>query len=542
MKNIFKLILSSMLAVILVTGCDTAALHDLNINPNAVNAIDMNYFFTSAELGSASGGDRGDNRYIDWRTNIGMCAHATQQLATYTSGLLATGDKYIDNDPEVNAAPFEFWVRGVGKEVTEILKQTGPGGFADGKNLNMRQATRILRALNFHRLTDMYGSVPYSEADKGIDGIFSPKYDKQKAIYTDLFKELEEATAGLNESNPDEGFADADIIYDGDIAKWKKFGYSLMLRMAMRISNVDLPTANTYVSKAVTGGVFTSNDDNVWVPMGKGPNQWVNLNGISRAMYPGDGGQATLSFMSKTMIDWLKGANPASVADDDPRLMIFSGGIIDWTATTVTPYPGGLNPLNQKGLPNGKDQAMLDVEAGASVPVQSTFSKINPALMAFDAPYMLMNVAEVEFLMAEALERGIGTGITGTAQSHYNAGVKAAMQMYTPFNASLAVTDGAVATYLTTYPYGGPKAKLAMIGDQMWASHFLNWFEAWSDWRRSGYPALVPVVYPGNDTNGQIPTRLRYPASEVSNNPNYKTDATVPDEINGKVWWGGGPE
>ena len=100
----------------------------------------------------------------------------------------------------------------------------------------------------------MYGSVPYSEADKGIDGIFYPKYDKQKAIYTDLFKELEEATAGLNESNPDEGFADADVIYDGDIAKWKKLGYSLMLRMAMRISNVDLPTANTYVRKQWQAG------------------------------------------------------------------------------------------------------------------------------------------------------------------------------------------------------------------------------------------------------------------------------------------------
>ena len=140
----------------------------------------------------------------------------------------------------------------------------------------------------------MYGSVPYSEANKGIEGIFFPKYDKQKDIYTDCLKELDEATAAISASNPDAGFAAADIIYDGDIAKWKKWGYSIMLRMAMRVSNVDPAMAATYVSKAVAGGVFESNDDNVWIPQADGPSQWVNQNGLSRAMYPGDGGQGTI--------------------------------------------------------------------------------------------------------------------------------------------------------------------------------------------------------------------------------------------------------
>jgi len=80
-----------------------------------------------------------------------------------------------------------------------------------------------------------------------------------------------------------------------------------------------------------------------------------------------------------------------------------------------------------------------------------------------------------------------------------------------------------------------------MIGDQMWVSHFMNWYEAWSEWRRTGYPALVPVNYPGNDTGGTIPVRLRLPASEVSGNPNY-SGSTLPDEITTKVWWDGGAE
>ena len=172
---------------------------------------------------------------------------------------------------EVNNPTFQYSIEDVAQNCAEILKQTGPGGFDEGKKVNMRNATRILRVLCFHRLTDWYGSIPYFDANKGIDGIFSPKYDKQKDIYTDLLKELDEATAALSTSNPDEGFAAADFIYNGDADKWKRFGYSLMLRLAMRISDVDASTAGTYVTKAIAGGVFSSNDDNVWVAMADGP-------------------------------------------------------------------------------------------------------------------------------------------------------------------------------------------------------------------------------------------------------------------------------
>ncbi|MBK8881544.1 MAG: SusD/RagB family nutrient-binding outer membrane lipoprotein, partial [Bacteroidales bacterium] len=91
-----------------------------------MNEIEMNYFFTAAELGLSDGNPRG-NRYLNWRTNIGMCAHATQQLQYPGTGLLCTGDKYIDNDPEVDNAPFEYWIQDVGRNTAEILKQTGTG-------------------------------------------------------------------------------------------------------------------------------------------------------------------------------------------------------------------------------------------------------------------------------------------------------------------------------------------------------------------------------------------------------------------------------
>ena len=537
MKFINKIILSALALGIPMAACDTDELHNRNINPQALNTVPMEYLFTAAQLGSASGGSAGDNRYIDWRTNIGFAGYAIQQLSTATGGI-SPGDKYFDNVESYNA-PWEFIYGDQLKNLAEILRQTGPDGFDQGKE-NLRNAARILRVFNFHRLTDYYGNVPYSEALKGItEKNFTPAYDPQQAIYNDLLKELEEASAALTPldatNRNDQAFAAADLFYEGDIAKWKKFGYSLMLRLAMRISNVDLAKANEFVGKAVAGGVFESNDDNAWVGMAVGPSEWTNQNGISRAFANGDGGQPTT--LSARLIDELKGPNEGSVADDDPRLQIFSRGI-----------NGDNDPLIQRGLPNGMDQAMINemegVPANPGVNVSQTFSQMNLELLDDDDPYLLMNYAESQFLLAEAAVRGIGGVDAGDAETYYNNGVRGAIQMYTPFDQidnTLEVDDADVDDYLAARPFetGGTEAeKLEQIGTQLWLSKFMNWWEAWADWRRTQYPVLVPVNYPGNVTNGQIPRKLRYPNQEPAvNTANYESGATLPDEPTTKVWW-----
>jgi hypothetical protein len=530
-------ILCGLLTVILVAGCDTDELHEMNINPQAVNQMDLNFLFTAVELSCASNGFSGDNRYTDWRTNIGFASSAIQQLSS-NSGILQAGDKYFEVSDAVNP-PWNFFFSDQLKNIEEILRQTGPGGYAEGKHINMVQAARILRVFNFHRLTDWYGAIPYFEANKGISGNFFPKYDNQSAIYPDLLNELDEAVATLNASNPDDGFSRSDIIYGGNVAKWKKFGNSLMLRLAMRVSNVDQALTNTYVAKAIAGGPFADNTDNAWVPLAAGPSVWNNQNGISRAFYPGDGGEP--GFLSKRLVDFLKGTDPNSTADDDPRLMIISGGIATWTATAFTPI--NVNPLEQKGYPNGYDNQMINAMEGKNVVPADTYSRINFKFMQLDEPYMLMNVAEVKLLMAEAAERSLGGLAPAAAAGHYNEGVKAAMQMYTPYDATLTVSDAAVANYLATYPYAGTQTeKLEMIGEQMWVSKFFNWWDAWSDWRRTGFPVLVPVNYQGNVTGGTIPRKMRIPLDEVAGNPNYLTGATMPDALTTRVWWDGGTE
>jgi hypothetical protein len=435
------------------------------------------------------------------------------------------------------------------KNLNEVLKQTGPGGFEDGRRVNTRHAARVLKAWTMARLTDYYGAVPYFEANQGIEGIFFPNYDNQSVIYPEILKELDEAATGLSTTNADDGFTAADMIYQGDIAQWKRWAYSLMLRYAMRASNVDAALASTYVGKAISGGVFTSNDDNVWIPMSVGPSEWTNQNGISRAFYPGDGGnQATLG---APLIDFLKGSDPNSTADDDPRLMVLSGGRAQWTSAAWTPYPGGTDPLAQRGVPPGRSTAEVAAMLGLSTSFQEyeEFSRINYLMLDDNDPYMIMNYAEVEFLLAEAAERGIG-GVTGAA-AHYNNGVRAAMQQYTPYDASLVVTDAQVDAYLATYPYGsgGPDvgtddgSNLNMIYEQLWVSHFLNWYDAWTDWRRTDGPALVQFTTnqsPITNSPTVAPVRLRYPNLEVASNINFN-QASKNDYVS-KVWWDGGTE
>jgi hypothetical protein len=191
-------------------------------------------------------------------------------------------------------------------------------------------------------------------------------------------------------------------------------------------------------------------------------------------------------------------------------------------------------------MPNGKNNTDLEAIEGVSpLDLNVTYSRINPLLLDRDEPYMLMNYGEVELLLAEAAKRGIGGVDPGTAEAHYNAGVKASMQMYTPYEGSavgaLTVSDAAVSNYLSMFPYNDATA-LEQIGTQLWLNLFLNWWEAWGEWRRTGFPTLVPVNYPGNSTGGTIPVKLKYPNAEVAGNPNFASGASAND-FTTRVWW-----
>lgn len=168
MRNIYKYFLSALIIFFMLSGCDTDKLQELNINPQAVTEIDMNYLFSAVELSMASGGAGGDNRFIDWRTNIGLCGGAIQQLTT--SGSISSTGNYYRHNFETAYAPWSFGYEDILKNINEILVQTSEGGFNEGTRQNTAAAARIIRVWQYQRLTDFYGNIPYTEANKGLEG------------------------------------------------------------------------------------------------------------------------------------------------------------------------------------------------------------------------------------------------------------------------------------------------------------------------------------------------------------------------------------
>jgi hypothetical protein len=386
--------------------------------------------------------------------------------------------------------------------------------------VNTHHVAQVLFVYNMQIMTDLYGNVAYSEYQKGLEGIFYPKYDTQQSIYLDMLARMQTAASALGTGSDD--LTTADVIFGGDMTKWKKFANSLMLRLAMRISNVDAGTAQQYAEAAISGGVMESNADMAWLQMADGPSEWFNQNGISRAMNPSDWG--ALNMLSKTLVDWLQ-------ANNDPRLEV-------WSVRGLWDGPWLTAPGDQIGMPNGMDIEMLEAYTGQPFDRENQFSRINPELLDDSDPWIFMTHAEIEFLRAEVVMNGwsdSGPG-SGTADEHYNRGITSSMLQWGIFNPTKVITAGEVSAYLAANPFDGT---METLHTQHWAANFLGqWYEAYSNWRRTGFPVLTPVNYPGNYSNGQIFRRIEYDINEVATNgANLQAGGTMPDDVMTRVWW-----
>ena len=512
MKNIIlKSIFSFLLVALVFNSCDDG-FEELNVNPTQANEIDPGFQFTYVQLQTSG------ERYENWRAVLIYSSTMMQHLAalpTYWSG-----DKYLYNAGYASS----LWDRAYSNQVRDIedLYSRLEG---DAENVNLFAAVRIWRAVIFQRLTDLYGDIPYSEAGKGfIEGIVFPKYDTQEFVYTDMINEITQAIASFDASKPT--FGNADLLFQGDVDKWRKFGNSLLLRLGMRLSKVNPAEAEKVVSQAISGGVMTDLEDTAFVPHTNGPSG-INNNGIGE-VFNADGNQ----HMSRTFIEWMRGMG-------DPRLDILS---------TV---PAGTDHL---GLPNGFDattvlgepatNGWVELDAEGNVDFEK-ISDVNPIIVSFSSPMMFLNYAEVELLLAEAAVRGWG-GATDAA-THYANGVRAAMKAWgTFYDASIMISDEAIDEYLANNPFDEANA-LKQIGEQFWAATFLNEYEAYANWRRTGFPELVPVQYEQAlpITNGNIPRRLVYPQSEAGINgenlnaaiANQGLPTDFAQMLNGRLWW-----
>jgi hypothetical protein len=521
MKNIK--ILSLVLTVGLIFGsCNTDSLQELNIDPLAANEIDPGYILAYTQLQTSG------ERYENWRAQLIYQSTMMQIFATLPG--YWSGDKYLRNSGYSSS----LWDRAYNnyiKDLVNLVEVTDPEVVGDNSQINYHAIARIWKAYAFSRITDLYGDVPYSEAGLGfLENTFTPKYDMQKDIYADMLNELEVAAGLLTDSESNPGTQD--LIYGGDLGQWERFAYSLMFRLGMRMSNVDPGAAQTWVGKAIAGGPMSSNDDISKINHTQGP-EGINENGIGQVFF-WNGERYTTDDsprLSKTLVDHMKSTT-------DPRL-----GRLSWVVDSDNDqYDFDLAFDDALGMPNGFDATTIQTWPDYIVDNDlDNFSRIKPDFVLRESPMVFQSYAEVCFLYAEAFERGWAGSAPGDAATWYGLGVEAAMQMYEQlYGSSVAVAQSEIDDYIATNPYMGGEDGMKQIGEQVWIATINNFYETFANWRRTGYPELTPVNYPGNVTNGTIPRRLEYSQGEASVNAANFDEAVQRiggDLFTTRVWW-----
>jgi hypothetical protein len=507
----------------------------INTDPDHIAAAGMNYvyLFTSAQL--ITSGNSDGNAYEDWRNNLIYSGCMIQHLSSTTP--YWDGDKYLYN-AGYNSA---YWDNNYPNTITNIVEVVTHLRTDSVAQSNFYHIARIFKAFMFQRMTDMYGDCPYAQAGLGeISGITAPVYDRQQAIYADLLNELSSAAASLDTTAANT-LNSADLLYGGDPREWKRFAYSEMVRIAMRMSKVDPTNAQRWVQAAVRGGVMTSNSDNAIIAH----------QDVANTPAPNGSGLVLTSLdpdayrLSETFVNYLKRTG-------DPRLC--------YLGTVCVNPSDGMDPgdtvfAHQLGQPNGYDApgsgSGYDLTGAANFPrvpavtqsdslteYQNRYSVVNRYTFArTTAPSFFLTYGETELLLAEAAERGWLTGIP--AATYYTNGLTGAMSQLTE-QAGAGPSAAAIAAWLSNNPYD-PAGALEQINDQYWVASFMDENESFANWRRSNYPTLTPVDYPGNVTNGAIPRRFTYPQGEAStNSTNYNSavsNLSNGDKMTSRVWW-----
>ncbi|HTF20347.1 MAG TPA: SusD/RagB family nutrient-binding outer membrane lipoprotein [Chryseolinea sp.] len=384
---------------------------------------------------------------------------------------------------------------------------------------NYQGIALVWKSFLFHSMTDIYGDIPYSEAVKAkTDNVNFPRYDRQEDIYNGILADLKEANSLLSTSNE---AVSGDILYNGDILKWKKFANSLRLRCLLRISGRKDPSAEMHeiVSNPGAYPIFTGNQDQAAL-------QYLDQLGNEFPRYRAFGFGASAA---ENLVNVLKGLN-------DPRLYVFAQATPSTAESANPEYVGVPNGIANESTFNG-GPANQSLPGLLWAPISA-----NPDLASKTAVQtLIMTYAELQLILAEAAENGY---ITGNASDYYQAGIHAACDYYAsripdnytfPKPTDVIPGDSYFAQDAVAYS-GTHDEKLKKIWTQKWISLYNVGFEGWSEWRRTG----VPEIKPGPNSLGFVPVRFLYPLSEQNaNQANYAAAVAVqgPDNTQTRVWW-----
>lgn len=509
MKRIAKILFVGLL---LLAGC-TQNFEEINTNPNSPDRLaNPGVLFTNVIRGSINnsfehsynrGAVAGDLIYNDFAGN-------------YSNWVRADANGYF-------LWNYYTYIR----DLNEIIHLSEEQGLNNYKGVAL-----VLRSWMFQNLTDLYGPIPFREASNAkLQGINSPKYEQQQAVYKGLLQDLEEANSLLGSSNEN---VVGDILFDSDIVRWKKLSTGLMIRLLMRQSEQVDPSIslNKILSNPTAYPLFSSHEDQAAL-------QYIaDTRGNAMPLFlKSNSDYATSTRVSKNLVDHLKLLN-------DPRLPVFALP----TQASVT----GTNPdprdFEYVGAVNGNGP-LLDPKEYSAPGMLWAPEQYNPSLASMNgAQGIILGYSEVQFNLAEAAERGYIPGGSAGAEEYYLKGIKDQFNYYSGrvgsrYAASFLQLKGEDVIPSDSYYaqpavqyIGTPDEKLRKIALQKWLSLYLVGYEAWFEWRRIGFPEITV----GSEGPGFIARRTLYPADEMRiNEENYQQAASWlgGDELDRPVWW-----
>ena len=477
--------------VLLLLGASAACddFDDMNIDPNEPTEVPAEGLATHALFSSA---------YLYWdrpfNFEYGMLFAQHLAQAEYTEE-----QRYV-----FGAQDFDFkWAttyaggytennldQGVLGDIREAKRLINEDeGLAPAVKANQLAVLDIMEAFQWQVATDIWGDIPFSEALQP-DDFLQPRYDSQSSIYEAIIAQLSTAVDSINTGEA--GFsAGGDLIYNGDMDGWQKFGNALLLRMGMRISDVNPSLAGSTVSQALSGNIYQSVTD-----------------------------EATLVFNENelTANPFWYDASPSGGSRDDFRISEeLLGTLQDMGDPRATLYADPTPTGDYVGMPYG-------LEDGPSFVLKNSTSRFTATLREATAPACLLRYSEVKLLHAEAIARGF---VSGDAATEYAAGVTAAMNEW-------GITDqGAINAYIAANPYNAANY-VESIGMQLWIALYGNGMEAWSTWRRLDYPDLQ---VPEAAVTDYIPVRGLYPTFEQGTNSENLLAVPYADLMSTKLWW-----
>ena len=460
-----------------LAGCDK--FEDLNKDPNQIYQIKQSSSLLSPILYSI-----GSNNLTNAR-NIG------HTLMQYAAAGQYENDSELHRYVVLNSTGSGYWGNSY-RNLTNVEDMINVA--RDNDDSNYLAVGLTLRAYIYSMLTDLFGDVPFSEANKGAEGYLQPKFDSQQEIYTAILADLKTAS-GLFDTQKTMD-AGSDILYKGSVIRWQKFCNSLRIRLLLRISSKVNTAKAELVNILIGEPVLSSADDDALL-------RYTNVSPFNNPYLS----ERPLNFYEQwAFCEFLvDGFNAVS----DPRL-------VEWG--TIYKGDGG----GYKGIPSGYPQ---------SVRYQLAYmTTYRTSLQSSDLVSAFITYSEVCFIKAELALNG---EISGSAQGFYEDGIKASMDRWKLIlPAEYLITPGVKFE-------GTNEEKMELIMLQKYYNFFLNDSQAWFEKRRTGLPNLPIGEAVQND--GKMPIRLKYPASVMSyNEANYKKVIEKMgnvDDINYRVWW-----